>query len=383
MENEAHRGAAVRFPVAGGEAILLATRTRRDARIDDAGRVSSLDDAGLHRTETEKGRRDALRERIGAFRWEGAADGLEVGFTAAGARYDPPLGGGDLSRKPDAFRGDHLAAAAADVRFGRGPLLLQAEVGRSDAGGTGGRCLLRLAGKGGRALLRFRNYSGLFHAPRSTVERRIGSEPAGETGWIAMADRRLGGARIEARYHRYASFHRTWNSAGPVYGDECSARIEAGRGAWEGRLAAGSAARSEVRGGARVRGGSASASAGGTWNGPAGRRLRLDFRWGASRTPGSEKIRTGAGLSLLLTIRRGREGRIDLSWVRLFRDERSIAFPSPALPGSLPVAWFGGGRAAGGARIAWRGRPWGRLSAAFSLGPEGASMECVFRPAGG
>ncbi|MFH1681061.1 MAG: hypothetical protein ABIH26_10500, partial [Candidatus Eisenbacteria bacterium] len=160
VESAAHRGIGVRRAGAGRDLLFLVTSTKRDARVDEEGRVSSIDEAGLHRDEKEEARRDRLSERIAGLRVEERRGGLRIGWTAAGALFRPPLGGGSAARKPKAFRGDRLLASSIDVRLERRRTLLIAEVARSTSGGSAGRLYLRRSFKGAKALLRFRNFSG-------------------------------------------------------------------------------------------------------------------------------------------------------------------------------------------------------------------------------
>ena len=101
------------------------------------------------------------------------------------------------------------------------------EIAFSSSGGTAGRLLLRHSSENRKLLLRFRNFSGRFHAPRGTVYHRLGSEPTGEIGLIVLVENRIANkGLLAARFHRYASFDRTYRSSGRVFGSEWSGRME-------------------------------------------------------------------------------------------------------------------------------------------------------------
>lgn len=381
-ENRAHRGVGIRLR-RRGEWILLLTSTVRDARTDEEGRVSSFDDAGLHRTPEERSRKDRSGERIAALRWEGGRGGARLGLTAAAARFDPPLGGGDLSRKPHAFRGSRLSAASVDLRIGGGRFLGEGEAALSSGGGGGARMLFRAAARGWKGVLRVRRFGTGFHAPRSVAYHRVGPAPNGEGGVILLAGGPVPGeVTVRARLHRYATDGRTWRSGGPVFGTEGSIRVERRFGPLRIFAAAGSSVKSEVLGGVRREGGSAALGAGtiltgGPW------RFRTDLRSSASLSPGGSAVRRARGVSFYLTRRLGPGSALALSLVLLPEGERVLLFPVPHLPGTAPAAWFGGGRERAGVRAALSGLPLRAVHGAVVFGPEGAAFEISFGTGGG
>ena len=376
MESGAHRGVGVLFPLPAGRGIALLTSTYRDARVDDGGLVSSIDRAGYHRTVSETARKDALSEKIGAFRWEVGGERVETGWTTATAQFNPPLGGGDLSRKPNAFRGGRLSALSADFRLTLDKTILQGEIGTSTSGGAAGRFLARFSGANRSGIIRFRNFSGRFHAPRGVVYHRIGSEPSGERGWISALEERFGSSmRAGVWFHRYQSFGRTWNSSGPVFGSEWSVKIQANHGPLSTWVRGGATKRSEVRHGKRTLGESASAAGGFLWNPSGPLRLRFDLKGAAARSPGEEETRLGAGGSLLIRLPVRSRGSTSFSWTVLSMDEVTLGFPAPHLPGSMPVAWFGRGRGGSGFSFLWEGRLPGGWSGALLLGRGSCALE--------
>jgi hypothetical protein len=330
--------------VAGGRLFVLLTDTSRDARIDGNGRFSSVETTGYHRTETEEGRRDALSERIAAVRWEGRRS---WGITAAALRYDPPAGGGDLSRKPTSFRGSALRAVSADLRVGAGSWETAVEGAWSSAGGGALRGGLSLRRSGWAMAVRLRSFSGRFHAPRGTVYHRFGSEPTGETGGmvIGRCRPRPFPGKLTGRLHYFCSHQRTWNSGEPVEGVEWYFRHDGRRGRLSPWIVAGGEERLESRKG---RGsslvGRRSLGAGARYRGPGGITIRLEGKL-AERSDGGDRPERAAGFSLLVHCR-----RVSLAWTALGADEFPLVFPVPALRRSMPLEWYGGGRSPGGFR---------------------------------
>ncbi|MBM3320828.1 MAG: hypothetical protein FJY73_09160 [Candidatus Eisenbacteria bacterium] len=375
MESAAHRGVGLRRTSLSRDFLFLLTSTKRDARVDTEGRVSSIDDSGLHRDEKEEARRDRLHERIAGLRWEERRGRVRFGWTAAGALFRPPLGGGSAARKPKAFRGDRLLASSVDLRLDGRRTLFIGEIAHSTPGGSAGRVFLRRSIGAAKGLVRFRNFSGRFHAPRSTAFHRLGSEPSGEIGVLLLLEAPAGKrSTIALRHHRYASFDRTYNSEGRVFGTEWAVDADRTFGRAVLSLGASGGTRSEVRKGRRVAGETLALSLGASLvRSPA--RFRIDAKGAASSLPGSDIVKTGLGVSFLASFERGPLGTVSVSFAHLFMDERSIAFPSPALPGSLPFAFFGGGREAAGIRVGWKGFRLGRWEGSLVLGPGRAGIE--------
>jgi hypothetical protein len=337
--------------------------------VDDAGLVSSIDDSGVHREDAEIERKDRLHERIAAFRWEGRIGPFRAGWTSAGALFDPPLGGGDEERKPRAFRGRALGASSFDLGWQAGRTSLAAEVAHSSTGGSAGQLYLRRPIGRARTLLLLRNFSGRFHAPRSSAYHRIGGEPSGEIGLLALLSAPLGRrVSLFGRGHRYASFDRTFVSEGRVHGLEGSLSGEGKFGPATLGCDFAAAARSEVRGGRRVLGVSRSVGAEAVLE-RGGWKLRLETSEGLARSPGSSRAKRGAGWSCLVSFRRSGDETIALSFTRLFREDRAVAFPVPSLPGGFPFAFFGGGREEPGVRLAWRRTLAGPWRASIAIGP--------------
>ncbi len=347
-ESNAHFGAALETAAIGGRLFLMATSTGRDARIDDNQLFSSIEPSGYHRTDREESRRDALRERMAAMRWEwsGAAGGA-VALTGGAVDYNPPSGGGDLRRKPLFFRGDHLQAMGVDIRKRTGLADTMVEGAWSSAGGGAFRGAIALRRGGGALTVRLRSFSSRYHAPRGTAYHRFGSEPVGETGIMLLLAQRglMIPGRLRARIHYFRSHKRTWLSEEPVEGIDWYVREEWRAGPISPWLFTSGEERLETRRGSRVSLGRSSWGAGAWCNGPAGLRIRLEGKITARITGGGGAKREAAGLSCLLHL-----GTASLSWTHLSLAETTLIFPVPALPGSIPLEWFGQGRGRGGFR---------------------------------
>ncbi|MBI2503190.1 MAG: hypothetical protein HYW07_08135 [Candidatus Latescibacteria bacterium] len=114
-ENAALRGVALSGGAGSFEAVLLAGRAARDARIDKGGQVVSLPESGLHRTRTEETGRRLLGIWVGGARLRWAGRSYQWGATLQALRFDRRV---DLRRKEDrAFHGQAMRLTGTDFRL--------------------------------------------------------------------------------------------------------------------------------------------------------------------------------------------------------------------------------------------------------------------------
>lgn len=257
-----------------------------------------------------------------------------------------------------------MQAVSADIRRSIGAADGTAECAWSSAGGGAFRGALSLRRRGIALATRFRSFSSRFHAPRGTVYHRFGSEPTGETGCMMVLACReyIIPGRMTARIHYFRSHARTWQSEEPVEGFDWYFRHEWRAGPLLPWISTGGEDRLETRRGARVSLARRSWGAGVRCGQAGGVRGRLEGKVAANLNSGTGTATRAAGLSCLV-----RRGGLALSWTRLFLSETALIFPVPALSGSIPLEWYGGGRATGGIRG----------SIAFPL-PAGARGEAAF-----
>jgi|GEM_PF-3644834 len=118
-ENDAVRGASVRFCRHHFDAILLAGVLWRDARLNSAGKVISLPESGRHVTDTELLGKDLLSGTIVGTRLRRMHGGLELGATLYRLATARKV---DLRRsdtRPAAFVGDRQLLMGFDGSIGR------------------------------------------------------------------------------------------------------------------------------------------------------------------------------------------------------------------------------------------------------------------------
>ena len=167
-ENQALRGASVRARYRDFDATLIAGGVRRDARLDSAGRVTSLPDGGRHVSATERAGKDRLSATVIGLRLRRLHELLQLGATVK--RFAADNHRIDLRRpltRPRAFEGDTQRLAAVDASLGqrrRRAAAVFAEVAVDDrsewAWVAGGRLTFRQTGFD--ALARY--YSSGFHS---------------------------------------------------------------------------------------------------------------------------------------------------------------------------------------------------------------------------
>ena len=131
-ENAAFRGAAVRLGRPGGtELLLLAGLDRRDARLDESGIARSLPESGLHVTESERRRKNALRSIVSALRLRRIGASRSIGITAKGMRHDRSVDLRQPGKVAHGFVGRSRQTLGIDGTIGRtrrGQISLEAAV---------------------------------------------------------------------------------------------------------------------------------------------------------------------------------------------------------------------------------------------------------------
>ncbi len=374
-ESAAHRGIGIRIRTNSSDYLLILTDSRRDARVDDRGLVSSIDAGGYHRNESESSRKDRLREQIAGVHLERTRGTVGLGVTAVTARYSPGLGGGDRDRKPDAFTGDALGGLGLSVhRKGRRGAI-GVDMGRTTGGGTALRGMAGFRRAGTSIAIRVREYSRSFHAPRGTTYHRLRSEPTGERGVVLIGERKLGRAgRLDIRFHRYRSLGRTWNSPSGVVGEEWSLRAGRRTGARDLYVRISGEDKMESRRGVIGVGARRSLTAGLWFGARRQRRAGLDVRLIAKRGNGDSGQTVGGGAALGF-----RSPHLDFSWAWARSPGAPIALPAPSLPGSFPIEWYGGSRKAGGWRLVYRGPRQTAVHWSVLAGPGRFALEISMR----
>ncbi|MFQ6091624.1 MAG: ComEA family DNA-binding protein [bacterium] len=131
-------GLACSGSVKGVSFSLFGSKTDVDATLNDDGTVSSIYESGLHRTETERRKKDVLKEQLyGGHISYGQGSWGSVGVTFYHSRYDHPFDPKDEERKHYTFRGrtNSVGGLHFDLYYRR--LNIFGETGKAEGAGTG------------------------------------------------------------------------------------------------------------------------------------------------------------------------------------------------------------------------------------------------------
>lgn len=174
------RGGAVSAAVGkGGAATVFASVKPRDGRIDSAGSLAAVDNAGYHRDRGELDRRDAFRERIGGVRLEHQTlANLRLAVSGYGVACRPDLPDGERIRPGVSVDG------CCDLPQGQVFWEAVAPRGRRPAVIAGGRAQAGAV----RTHLTLRWYGPDFAAPRTNAAGSASRDERGLTfgaGWRA------------------------------------------------------------------------------------------------------------------------------------------------------------------------------------------------------
>jgi hypothetical protein len=170
-ENRFFRGLAATVSLAPSlSATAFASRRRRDATLDSTGGgeaapvvARTLSTGGLHRTPSERRRRDALGLTTVGGALEYRTSRLVLGTAGYWDRFDRPLRPSDAPYRRFALSGSHAAMGSAFGTLFLGPYTLFGEVARAPSGSYGGLVGASLSHEAGvEALLLGRRYPRSF-----------------------------------------------------------------------------------------------------------------------------------------------------------------------------------------------------------------------------
>ncbi|MDH7514685.1 MAG: hypothetical protein QHI48_02250, partial [Bacteroidota bacterium] len=192
---------------------VFAGRALLDGKIDSvSGMLSSIDESGLHRTENERGKRDAAFEDLaGAYAsWATETNGISVriGFTGYIARFSHRLN----ALSPWSFGGSRASAFGVDAVVAGDRWSISWELGRVRNGRLGGKGAFHARpSEGFRVMMVYRDFPADFAAPH------VG--PLGGQGNTTQNER---GAFFECSYRFSGRLSlRAWwdlsHSPGPTY----------------------------------------------------------------------------------------------------------------------------------------------------------------------
>jgi len=221
------RGVALTAGASRWELSAFVSRTRRDARVNGDGAVTSLVEGGLHRTGSEIAVRDRLDDATAAARAElRARGGARAGVSFRATALDPPLAPRAGSALP---RGRRDVAGGADFAAPLGPFFVAGEWAALRGGG-----MARLGGaewrsRAGALAIAARRYDAGFRTLH-TAPPGARHRPANEAGATWRARSRLAGAALEAVHDRWRDAAPAREGAPIEHGRETRLALEAGRG---------------------------------------------------------------------------------------------------------------------------------------------------------
>ena len=204
----------------------VAADTRRDARVNRDGFVTSLAEGGLHRSVSEAATRDRLRDRMIAFRGECEGPGAaRLGATWRANRFDPPI----APRQGSALPHDSLESVAGlDLSIPIGVARVTGEVASRRGSGAA-----RIAG----IIVPTRMFELSAMARRYDPSFRIlGTSPPGasgrtsnETGFAVGVSGRIRGWKLAAVHDRWRQMAGASTTDAPERGTRTRVQAEAGR----------------------------------------------------------------------------------------------------------------------------------------------------------
>ena len=183
-------GAAVRITprltltAFGSLRTLDATLTAEDST--DVGIATSFGTSGLHRTDAEIARKDALGQTLGGgalvYRFQRA----ELGVAGLYSAFDRSVDPGTDSYRRYAFRGDRYAGASAFGHLYTGPALFFGEVAVDDSAKVAGTGGVQIGlGRTGEFVLAVRSFDKAFVSLNGEAFGERSGNPANEQGLYA------------------------------------------------------------------------------------------------------------------------------------------------------------------------------------------------------
>lgn len=152
----------------------------------DVGIATSFGTSGLHRTDAEIGRKDALGQTLGGgalvYRFQRA----ELGVSGVVSTFDRPVDPGTDPYRRYAFRGDRYAGASAFGHLYTGPALFFGEVAVDDSAKVAGTGGVQIGlGRTGEFVLAVRSFDKAFVSLHGEAFGERSGNPANEQGLYA------------------------------------------------------------------------------------------------------------------------------------------------------------------------------------------------------
>lgn len=224
-ENGYFRGAAADVSLGWLSLALMYSNRSVNATVDTNGVVTGFDDSGLHRTETELGRKNQLRERTLGVRASAVPiEGLKLGLSAYQARFTRPVRFSTLSVSPN----DVAAVIGWDAAYTQDRFSAFSEIARDRSNAFAGLVgvVLRPHQSVDVACL-VRSYPRDFLSPHSASFGESGSPPRNESGaYLGLSVRPLSWVKLATYFDQFAFPWKTWTNRLPSSGHDFLALTE-------------------------------------------------------------------------------------------------------------------------------------------------------------
>ncbi len=168
------------------DAGVLEPDTTTGAAFEDLGEATALARSGLHRTPSELGKKDALREDLVGGALEYRSEGARLGVVGYHSRFDRPFRPGEAPYQRFRFAGRRATMAGIYAGVFAGAAHLFGEAARAPGGATGGvgGVVLRL-GRSAEAVVLARSYPRDFVSLHGYAFGERSGAPQNETGYYA------------------------------------------------------------------------------------------------------------------------------------------------------------------------------------------------------
>ncbi len=227
-ENASLFGAGIEFRGHNGGVTLFASRNALDATPVSDKEVSVLSVTGLHRSESELARKDAVREGLlGARLTWSPLPALQIGATTFLSSYNKRITNPDMARKRYDFRGNKNFVFGFDWTFEKQGAEFFGEVARSRNGGLAVVAGTRLKTTPVRLAFLVRNYSKDFQNAHSFGFGERNGDTQNEIGYYAGLEYKISGkASLSAYYDIFSFPWRSFFEPLPLSGNDFFVQLE-------------------------------------------------------------------------------------------------------------------------------------------------------------
>ena len=228
FENGALRGVFAKKSLPNFQGALFFSSSRMDAALDKEGNVTRIDEDGVHVSDLQKERKDALKEKLTGARLSFKANkAFNLGTTFSFSSFDPPFQRDNMEKRRFAFKGDKLLLLGWDFDWRGEKLNLFGEFALSDE--PSAAYILGAVADLGEIDIRVlaRNYAADFHSFHGSAFSSLGGEVNNEKGIFSGISWDLNKrTKIRAFLDQYSRPWRTFSVPLPTRGTNSGATIK-------------------------------------------------------------------------------------------------------------------------------------------------------------